>query len=62
MIRWVEDVRRAGAAGVIVFHGVGGDYLTVSGDAHRELVAYLKAQRAEIWTATFSEVMDAATR
>lgn len=58
MIRWVEDVRRAGAAGVIVFHGVGGDYLSVSADAHRELVDYLKARRHEIWTATFSELME----
>ena len=59
MIRWVEDVRRAGAAGVIVFHGVGGDYLSVSREAHLELVGYLNARRHEIWTATFSEVMDA---
>ena len=62
MILWVEDVRRAGAAGVIVFHGVGGDYLSVSGEAHRELVEHLKARRNEIWTATFSEVMEAADR
>jgi hypothetical protein len=60
MIRWVEDVRRAGAAGVIVFHGVGGDYLSVTGDAHQQLVTYLKSQDREIWTATFSEVMNAA--
>ena len=62
MILWIEDLRRAGAAGVIVFHGVGGDYLSVSGDAHRELVEHLKARRNEIWTATFSEVMDAVAR
>jgi peptidoglycan/xylan/chitin deacetylase (PgdA/CDA1 family) len=62
MIRWVEDVRSAGAAGVIVFHGVGGDYLSVSGDAHQQLVTYLKAQSNAIWTATFSEVMDVVSR
>lgn len=62
MIRWVEDVRRAGSAGVIVFHGVGGDYLNVSADAHQQLVAYLKAHQREIWTATFSDVMSAAGR
>ena len=58
MIRWVEEARQAGAAGVIVFHGVGGDYLSVSREAHLELVAYLKARRTEIWTATFTEVME----
>jgi peptidoglycan/xylan/chitin deacetylase (PgdA/CDA1 family) len=61
MIRWVEEVRRARAAGVVVFHGVGGDYLSVTADAHRELVAYLKARQSEIWTATFSDVMRAAS-
>jgi peptidoglycan/xylan/chitin deacetylase (PgdA/CDA1 family) len=62
MIRWVEGVRQAGVAGVIVFHGVGGDYLNVSADAHKQLVGYLKAHEREIWTTTFSELMDAATR
>jgi hypothetical protein len=61
MIRWVENTRRTGRAGVIVFHGVGGDYLSVSGEAHQQLVAYLKAHEREIWTATFSEVMRAVT-
>jgi hypothetical protein len=37
MIKWVESVRQAGTAGVIVFHGVGGDYLNVSGEAHQQL-------------------------
>jgi Polysaccharide deacetylase len=62
MIRWIEDVQRAGAAGVIVFHGVGGDYLNVSGEAHRQLVTYLKAHQREIWTTTFTELMNAVTR
>jgi len=60
MIAWVESVVRDGKAGVIVFHGVGGDYLNVSGDAHRQLVEYLKAHEKEIWTTTFSNVMSHA--
>ena len=59
MIQWVETVRSAGAAGIVVFHGVGGDYLNVSGDAHKELLAYLKAHEREIWTATFSDILNA---
>jgi peptidoglycan/xylan/chitin deacetylase (PgdA/CDA1 family) len=62
MIKWVGTVQAAGAAGVVVFHGVGGDYLNVSGDAHQQLLAYLKAHDREIWTATFSEIMESATR
>jgi len=60
MIAWVESVRRAHAAGVIVFHGVGGDYLTTSAEAHQQLVDYLKAHEREIWTTTFSALMTAA--
>lgn len=59
MIQWAEKVRSAGAAGVVVFHGIGGDYLNVSGDAHKELLAYLKAHEREIWTATFSDILNA---
>ena len=59
MIQWAEKVRSAGAAGVVVFHGVGGDYLNVSGDAHKELLAYLKGHEREIWTATFSDILNA---
>lgn len=57
MIAWVENVVGRGGVGVIAFHGVGGDYLSVSAEAHRELLEYLKQHEGEIWTATFSEVM-----
>ena len=62
MIKWVEGVRQSRAAGVVVFHGVGGDYLSVSGEAHKELVSYLKAHEGEIWTTTFRDLMKAASR
>jgi peptidoglycan/xylan/chitin deacetylase (PgdA/CDA1 family) len=57
MIAWVEQVRAQGGGGIIVFHGIGGDYLSVSAEAHAELVAYLAAHNDEIWTTTFSEAM-----
>jgi peptidoglycan/xylan/chitin deacetylase (PgdA/CDA1 family) len=57
MIAWVENVVRRGGVGVIAFHGVGGDYLSVSAEAHRELLEYLEAHEGEIWTTTFSELM-----
>jgi hypothetical protein len=59
LIGFVERVRRSGGMGVLAFHGVGGDYLSVSGEAHRALVAYLKKHADEIWVAPFGEVMDA---
>jgi len=36
---------------------VGGDYLSVSADAHRQLLDYLAAHRAAIWITAFSEAM-----
>lgn len=59
LIGFVEQVRRSGGMGVLMFHGVGGDYLKVSAEAHRALLGYLKAHADEIWVAPFGEVMDA---
>jgi peptidoglycan/xylan/chitin deacetylase (PgdA/CDA1 family) len=56
LIQWVEQVRVSGALGVIVFHGVGGDHLAVSDEAHRELLVHLAAH-SDIWVATFSDAM-----
>jgi peptidoglycan/xylan/chitin deacetylase (PgdA/CDA1 family) len=41
---------------VLVFHGVGGDYLSVDAQAHDELLAYLAANRQTVWTDTFGAV------
>lgn len=49
-------------AGVLGFHGVGGDNLKVSAEAHAQLLAYLKAHGDTIWVAPFSTVMDHVTR
>jgi peptidoglycan-N-acetylglucosamine deacetylase len=57
MIAWVEGVRRNRGAGVIVFHGVGGDHLSVSGEAHQALVSYLAAHPRDYWVTTFSELI-----
>ena len=58
MIAWIKEVEKTEGVGVIVFHGVGGDYLSVSAEAHQQLLDYLAAHRAEIWTAPYSEAMD----
>lgn len=61
LIAYVKDVQRAGGLGVFMFHGVGGDYLTVSSQAHQGLLRYLNAHKAEIWVAPFGAVMQRAT-
>jgi beta-glucanase (GH16 family) len=53
-------VKQAGAQGTMVnftFHGVGGDYLGTSDAAHRELLAFLAANRKLYWTDTFLQIM-----
>jgi len=57
LIAYAKRVEDAGGLGVYMFHGVGGDYLEVTADAHRELLAYLQ-QHPEIWVGTFQEVLD----
>lgn len=56
----IDRVEAAVAKGTMInftFHGVGGDYLTVSKQAHQELLAYLAAHRDTIWTDTFITLM-----
>ena len=53
----MKQVEEAGELGIVVFHGVGGDYLSVSADAHQQLLDYLAAHRAAIWITSFSEAM-----
>jgi peptidoglycan/xylan/chitin deacetylase (PgdA/CDA1 family) len=61
MIAAVESAARTGGLLVLGFHGVGGDYLKVSAEAHAQLLAYLKAHADTIWVAPFSTVMDYVT-
>jgi hypothetical protein len=58
LIAFADSVRKSGGMGVFMFHGVGGDYLNVSAEAHRALLQYLKQHQDEIWVGTFQEVMD----
>lgn len=53
-------VQRAAAAGTMVsitFHGVGGDYLSVSRESHEELLAYLARNKDVYWTDSFVRIM-----
>jgi peptidoglycan/xylan/chitin deacetylase (PgdA/CDA1 family) len=61
LIAYVERVRAAHGLGVLQFHGVGGDYLEVTAQAHRELLDHL-GKHPEIWVGTFQEVMEFVTR
>lgn len=52
-------VKQAGERGTMVnftFHGIGGDHLSVSKEAHEELVRFLAANRKLYWTDTFLNI------
>jgi beta-glucanase (GH16 family) len=56
----IAVVKRAVAKGTMAnftFHGVGGDYLRTSNEAHRELLAWLAQNRKLVWTDTFLNLM-----
>lgn len=56
----IAMVKEAAAKGTMVnltFHGIGGDYLATSREAHEELLAYLSANKDIYWTDTFLNIM-----
>lgn len=56
----IAIVKQAIARGTMVnftFHGIGGDYLSVSAQAHEELLRFLAANRRQVWTDTFLNIM-----
>lgn len=57
LIAMVEEAGRKGTMVNLTFHGIGGDYLHTSSEAHDELLAWLDAHRDEYWVATFAEIM-----
>lgn len=60
LVAYVEDCAAAGTVAVIMFHGVGGDYLTVDGDVHEAFLKYLGESSDRLWVATYIEAMSHA--
>lgn len=56
LIALVEAAAARGTLVNLTFHGVGGDYLSVSGEAHEELLTHLAAHPERFWTATFLDI------
>lgn len=57
LIEYVKQAQKKGTIAVFMFHSVGGGYLNVSSEAHKELLAYLHSNKNEIWTDTFINIM-----
>ena len=57
LIARVEEAAARGTMVNFTFHGIGGDYLTVSNEAHEQLLAYLAEHRDIYWVDTFVNLM-----
>lgn len=57
LIAFVKAATESGGVANIVFHGVGGDYLSVSSQAHRELLRFLADHSDTYWTAPYKMIM-----
>ncbi|SHM97238.1 polysaccharide deacetylase family protein [Mucilaginibacter sp. OK098] len=62
LIAFAKRVEKSGGMGIFMFHGIGGDYITTSTEAHKELLNYLAKNRKDLWVATFQQAMDYITR
>ncbi len=58
LIAFVQKVIAAQTLGTFCFHGVGGEYLSVSKAAHDELLQWLDAHQGEVWVTTFQAATD----
>lgn len=57
LIDYVKEHQSEGGALTFIFHGIGGDHLSVSTEAHRELVAYLASHKDLYWTDSYINIM-----
>ena len=57
LIAMVKDAADKGGMIAFTFHGIGGDYLTTSAEAHEELVKYLAQNKQLYWTDTLLDIM-----
>ncbi len=58
MIAYVREAEQGGGWAVLLFHGVGGDYLAVPDAEHRKFVAWLAQHRSELWVTTLQGALD----
>lgn len=56
LIDMVKQAARTGTVATFTFHGIGGDHMSVSPQAHEELLAYLDQHRDVYWTAPFVDI------
>lgn len=57
LIALVKEAAKAGSMIHFTFHGIGGDHLSISNEAHETLLRYLADNRDTYWVDTFLNIM-----
>ncbi|MBC6904607.1 polysaccharide deacetylase [Saccharophagus sp. K07] len=57
LIKFVQKSAKNGGVVNIIFHGINGDHLSVSNEAHEELLKFLAKNRDMYWTDTYINIM-----
>lgn len=57
LIAFVKSAAERGGMANIIFHGVGGDHLSVSTQAHEQLLEFLAENRETYWTDSYINIM-----
>jgi peptidoglycan-N-acetylglucosamine deacetylase len=57
MIQYINNARDKGTIAIFMFHSVGGGYLNVDSEQHRQLLEYISKNKQDFYCATFMEVM-----
>ena len=58
LVEFAQKAAKGGGLAVYVFHGVGGDYLSVTAEDHRRFVEWLAAHRETYWVATMRDAVE----
>lgn len=57
LIAYIEDAPKNTRLVNILFHGIGGDHLSVDAEEHRKFIDYLAARKNEYWVDTYLNIM-----
>jgi len=58
IISYIQDIIDHNTFSTLTFHGIGAEHMTVSKEAHEEMLKFLDSNRDKIWVGTFEEVTE----
>ena len=58
LVEFAEKAENGGGLAVYVFHGVGGDHLSIAASDHRRFIEWLAAHRETYWVTTMRDAVE----